>query len=184
PARAPPGVPRRHRCRSRGRRPVEQALRCRDPARLAATARLRRRRLPLEVARAGPPRRPPPGLTIVLAASADTCVGEGRQNALVITVEPLRPELDEAAARLISDAFLDDPAFVAIGPDDPKRRWASLLRLNRAALKVARRWGGPVHSAMEDGRLLATSVVFDEGRWPAPKRSLLCVLGFMLAGLG
>ena len=136
------------------------------------------------MARAGPPRRPPPGLTIVLAASADTYVGEGRQNALVITVESLRPELDEAAARLISDAFLDDPAFLAIGPDDPKRRWASLLRLNRAALKVARRWGGPVHAAMEGDRLLATSVVFDEGRWPPPKRSLLYQLGFVLAGPG
>jgi GNAT superfamily N-acetyltransferase len=102
----------------------------------------------------------------------------------LITVEPLRPELDEVAARLFSDAFLDDPAFVAIGPSDPRRRWAAILRLNRAALKVARRWGGPVHAAMEDGRLLAASVMFDEGRWPPPRRSFLYQLGFVLAGPG
>jgi ribosomal protein S18 acetylase RimI-like enzyme len=113
------------------------------------------------MARAGPAGRPPPNL---------------------ITVEPLRPELDDVAARLFSDAFLDDPAFVGIGPRNDTRRWSALLRLHRAALKVARRWGGPIHGAMEGDRLLAASVVFDEGLFPPPRRSFLLQLGFALAG--
>jgi ribosomal protein S18 acetylase RimI-like enzyme len=37
---------------------------------------------------------------------------------------------------------------------------------------------------VEDGALLAASVVFDEGRWPPPRRSFLSQLGFVLAGPG
>ena len=102
----------------------------------------------------------------------------------MITVEPLRPELDVAAATLFADAFLDDPAFVGIGPRDEARRWQALVRLHRAAIKVARKWGGPIHAAMDDGQLFAASVVFDEGRWPPPRRSFLHQLGFVLSGPG
>ena len=93
-----------------------------------------------------------------------------------IEARPLPEALDETAARLLSDSFLDDPAYLAIGPRREDRRWAFLLRVHRGSLRVARRWGGPVHGAFDGERLVAASLCFDEGRWPPPKRSMLSMV--------
>jgi GNAT superfamily N-acetyltransferase len=97
----------------------------------------------------------------------------------------LDPEFDEHAARLMSDAFLDDPAYVAIGPRDSGKRWMFLLRLHRQAVRMARRFGGPLHAAMDGDRLAGVSVVFDEGTYPPPPvRSFSYLIPVLASGLG
>jgi hypothetical protein len=59
-----------------------------------------------------------------------------------------RDEFD-AAARLFADAFLDDPGWVAVGPDGRERRHSNLRRYHRAALDVIQRYGGPIYGAFD-----------------------------------
>jgi GNAT superfamily N-acetyltransferase len=75
------------------------------------------------------------------------------------------------AARIITDALLDDPGWQAVGPDSRKRRRRVLLGYHRAVVEVAHRHGGPIYGAFSDGTLAAVAVTFAAGRYPPPART-------------
>jgi GNAT superfamily N-acetyltransferase len=96
----------------------------------------------------------------------------------------LQPADYGAAARVITDALLDDPGWLAVGPDRRKHRRVVALRYHRAALKVMHRWGGPIYGAFNEARTLAgVAATFGAGRYPPPAWTFLrYVPGFLLAG--
>jgi ribosomal protein S18 acetylase RimI-like enzyme len=89
-----------------------------------------------------------------------------------------------AAARVITDALLDDPGWLAVGPDRRKHRRVVALRYHRAALKVMHRYGGPIYGAFDHaGALAGVAATFGAGRYPPPAWTFLrYVPGFLLAG--
>jgi GNAT superfamily N-acetyltransferase len=95
-----------------------------------------------------------------------------------------RPQLDDAA-RIVTDALVDDPGWVAVGPDRRARRWSVARRFHRAALEVMDRHGGPVYGAFRDGALAGVAATFAPGLYPPPQRTFLrYVAAFALAGPG
>jgi len=91
----------------------------------------------------------------------------------------------DAAARLFADAFLDDPGWVAVGPDTERRRHANLRRYHRKALDVIERFGGPIYGAFDDGMLLGVAATFAAGLYPPPAWTIAYfVPGFVRAGPG
>jgi len=58
--------------------------------------------------------------------------------------------LDEASV-VMADAFLDDPGWKAVGPDDPQRRHRYIRRLCRGVLGVTARRGGRIWQVDRDG---------------------------------
>jgi GNAT superfamily N-acetyltransferase len=90
----------------------------------------------------------------------------------------------DAAARLFADAFLDDPGWVAVGPDRAGHRHGVLRRYHRTALDVIERYGGPIYGAF-DGPLVGVAATFAAGLYPPPAWTILrFVPGFLLAGPG
>jgi ribosomal protein S18 acetylase RimI-like enzyme len=96
-----------------------------------------------------------------------------------------RDEFD-AAARLFADAFLDDPGWVAVGPDRRDRRHANLRRYHRTALDVIQRYGGPIYGAFDDDdTLTGVAATFGAGLYPPPAWTVVrFVPGFLAAGPG
>jgi GNAT superfamily N-acetyltransferase len=91
----------------------------------------------------------------------------------------------DAAARIFADAFLDDPGWVAVGPDRAGHRHGVLRRYHRTALDVIQRYGGPIYGAFEDGRLTGVAATFAAGLYPPPAWTIArFVPGFLLAGPG
>jgi ribosomal protein S18 acetylase RimI-like enzyme len=91
----------------------------------------------------------------------------------------------DAAARIFADAFLEDPGWVAVGPDRPAHRHGVLRRYHRTALDVIERYGGPIYGAFADGRLTGVAATFAAGLYPPPAWTLAYfVPGFLLAGPG
>jgi ribosomal protein S18 acetylase RimI-like enzyme len=105
----------------------------------------------------------------------------------------------DAAARLFADAFLDDPGWVAVGPDRKGHRHGVLRRYHRTALDVIQRYGGPIYGAFDEGepvgagdvgagageRLTGVAATFAAGLYPPPSWTILrFVPGFLLAGPG
>jgi GNAT superfamily N-acetyltransferase len=72
------------------------------------------------------------------------------------------------AARVITDALLDDPGWRAVGPDDRDRRRRVLLGYHRAVVHVTASHGGPIYGAYRDGQLAAVAVTFAAGLHPPP----------------
>jgi GNAT superfamily N-acetyltransferase len=86
-----------------------------------------------------------------------------------VEVRPLDRSHYREAARIITDALLHDPGWLAIGPGRVKhRRWVA-GRYHRVVLKVAGRYGGPVYGAFRDGRLAGVAVTFPPGAYPPPR---------------
>jgi GNAT superfamily N-acetyltransferase len=85
-----------------------------------------------------------------------------------VEVRPLDPPEYDEAARIITDALLDDPGWRAVGPDDRDRRRRVLLGYHRAVVEVTHRHGGPIYGAFPDDRLAAVAVTFAAGRYPPP----------------
>jgi GNAT superfamily N-acetyltransferase len=91
----------------------------------------------------------------------------------------------DAAAVIFADAFLDDPGWVAVGPDRRGHRHGVLRRYHRTALDVIDRYGGPTYGAFEDGRLVGVAATVAAGKYPPPAWTLAYfVPGFLLAGPG
>jgi GNAT superfamily N-acetyltransferase len=89
------------------------------------------------------------------------------------------------AARIITDALLHDPGWLAVGPRRTGHRRLVAGRFHRAALQVVHRHGGPSYGAFRDGRLAGVAVTFAPGRYPPPKRTeARYVLAFLAAGPG
>ena len=94
----------------------------------------------------------------------------------------------DAAARLFADAFLNDPGWLAVGPDRAGHRHGVLRRYHRTVLDVIERYGGPIYGAFddaEDGALVGVAATFAAGLYPPPSWTILrFVPGFLLAGPG
>lgn len=89
------------------------------------------------------------------------------------------------ASVCMADAFLDDPGWKAVGPDNPRRLHAYIRRICLGVLKVvARSDGGWVWHVERDGRVAGVCAGLDPGHWPPPQLpSLLAqALGPLLAG--
>ena len=101
-------------------------------------------------------------------------------------IRPLQRDEYDAAALIFADAFLNDPGWVAVGPDRTGHRHGVLRRYHRTALHVIERHGGPIYGAFrEEGRLAGVAATFAAGLYPPPAWTLIhFVPGFLLAGPG
>jgi ribosomal protein S18 acetylase RimI-like enzyme len=97
----------------------------------------------------------------------------------------LGPERRLEVSRLLADAFLNDPAWVAIGPARESRRLRLLRAYYRIVLKEALRHGGPSWCATRDGSALGAAVTFGDGLAYPPRLATLAEgPPFLLAGPG
>jgi GNAT superfamily N-acetyltransferase len=102
-----------------------------------------------------------------------------------VEIRPLTPESHREAARIITDALLHDPGWLAVGPSRTAHRRYVAARFHRAALKVTNRHGGPIYGAFRDDRLAGVAVTFPPGGYPPPRSAdVRYVLAFLLAGPG
>ena len=102
-----------------------------------------------------------------------------------LEVRTLEPAAHGEAARIITDALLHDPGWLAIGPGRAGHRRRILLRYHRAAIRVVHRYGGPICGAFRNGALAGVAVTFAAGRYPPPAWTFLeYVPGFLAAGPG
>jgi GNAT superfamily N-acetyltransferase len=87
-------------------------------------------------------------------------------------IRPLGAADREAAARIITDALLHDPGWLAVGPSNTRHRRFVALRYHRAVLKIVDRYGGPSYGAYENGDQLAgVAITFAAGLYPPPRRT-------------
>jgi GNAT superfamily N-acetyltransferase len=102
----------------------------------------------------------------------------------VESLEPLTPPRHRAAAAVLADAFLDDPAWVAVGPGRRRSRWKYIERTCLGAIRVGERWCGPSWCVVEDGEPIAVLTGCAPGLWPPPTVRTLAYLapGPLLAG--
>ena len=98
--------------------------------------------------------------------------------------EPLTPVQHKGAARVLADAFLDDPGWVSVGPKRPGKRWKYIYRTCLATIRVGERWCGPSWCVTEDGEPVAVLTGCAPGIWPPPELRTLLRLspGPILAG--
>jgi ribosomal protein S18 acetylase RimI-like enzyme len=108
-----------------------------------------------------------------------------------VHIRHLEREEFDAAARIFADAFLDDPGWVAVGPDRAGHRHGVLRRYHRTALDVIERYGGPIYGAFDEGEggregaLTGVAATFAAGLYPPPSWTVVrFVPGFLLAGPG
>jgi ribosomal protein S18 acetylase RimI-like enzyme len=101
-----------------------------------------------------------------------------------VDIRPLESSEYDAAAVLLADAFVDDPGWIAVGPDRRARRYGALRRFHRTALDVTHRYGRPIYGAFDNGRLVGTAVTFAAGLYPPPsiRTRLRFLPGFLSAG--
>jgi GNAT superfamily N-acetyltransferase len=98
-------------------------------------------------------------------------------------ITQLEPARYHAAARLIAEALLDDPGWLAVGPDRTGHRRLVSRLYHRAALGVVHRWGRPIYGAVRDGQLVGVAATFAAGRYPPPSWTLVAYApGFLVAG--
>ena len=102
----------------------------------------------------------------------------------MIEVREIGSRTTAAAARVITDALIDDPGWLAVGPDHRAHRHAVALRYHRVALSVTHRYGGPIYGAFGPGeRLAGVAATFAAGLYPPPAWTIAkFVPGFLLAG--
>lgn len=100
-------------------------------------------------------------------------------------IRPLQAADHPEAARIITDALLHDPGWLAVGPKRAAHRRFVAERYHRAAVKVTARYGGPIYGAFRDDRLAGVAVTFPPGGYPPPRRTeARYVLAFLAAGPG
>ena len=90
---------------------------------------------------------------------------------MALDTRELDPAEYDEAARIITDALLDDPGWQAVGPDSRERRRRVLLGYHRAVVEVTDRHGGPIYGAFRDEELAAVAVTFAAGLHPPPART-------------
>jgi GNAT superfamily N-acetyltransferase len=94
-----------------------------------------------------------------------------------------RERFDEASV-VMADAFLDDPGWKAVGPDDPKRLHDYIRRVCGGVLRVCARRGGHIWQVERDGETVGVLSSLDPDQWPPPQLPALVAqaAGPMLAG--
>jgi len=87
-------------------------------------------------------------------------------------------------ARVLTNAFLDDPGWRDVGPERERHRRLVMYGYHRAVRHKALRWGRPGYAAFRSERLVGVAVTFDSEAWPPPEpiSTLLNVPAFVLAG--
>ena len=98
--------------------------------------------------------------------------------------QPLELEHHHEAARVLADAFIDDPGWVAVGPRGRGARRRYIFRTCLGAIRVGERWCGPSWCVTEDGAPVAVLTGCAPARWPPPTLRTLVHLapGPVLAG--
>ncbi len=97
----------------------------------------------------------------------------------------LAPSMRADAASVLARAFLDDPAWVAIGPRRERPRLRLLQRYYRILVDESMRWGGPSYCALEAGSVVGVALTYADGlRFPPPRATLREAPPFILAGPG
>jgi GNAT superfamily N-acetyltransferase len=89
------------------------------------------------------------------------------------------------AIALMMGALIDDPGWLAVGPDRRGHRRVVALRYHRTALKVVHRWGRPIYGAFaaNNQELAGVAATFGAGRYPPPAWTFLKYgPSFLLAG--
>jgi ribosomal protein S18 acetylase RimI-like enzyme len=88
------------------------------------------------------------------------------------------------ASVVMADAFLDDPGWCAVGPDDPARRHRYIRRVCHGILNVVARRGGNNWHVERDGKTVGVTATLDPGQWPPPQISSLAAqaIGPVLGG--
>jgi ribosomal protein S18 acetylase RimI-like enzyme len=100
-------------------------------------------------------------------------------------IRPLDTGHHREAARIVTDALLHDPGWLAVGPKHTAHRRFVAERFHRAALQVTARYGGPIYGAFRDQALAGVAVTFRPGAYPPPRRTdARYVLAFLAAGPG
>jgi len=97
-----------------------------------------------------------------------------------VEVGPIAGGEHRAAARILGDAFLNDPVWTAIGPRNrTHRRFANRFSF-AGILAGSRRNGGRITVARDGDGPVGVSVAFEPGRWPIPEGSIVYELGWLL----
>jgi GNAT superfamily N-acetyltransferase len=100
-----------------------------------------------------------------------------------VGIRPLEPADQEHAARIVTDALLHDPGWLAVGPDREAHRRRVALGYHRAAFVVMHRYGRPIYGAFNRGDLVGVAATFGAGRYPPPAWTFFrYVPGFLAAG--
>jgi ribosomal protein S18 acetylase RimI-like enzyme len=102
-----------------------------------------------------------------------------------VKIRPLDGDHHPEAASIITDALLNDPGWLAVGPKRAAHRRFVAERYHRAALRVTVRYGGPIYGAFRDDKLAGVAVTFPPGAYPPPRHTeARYVLAFLAAGPG
>ncbi|HEY8638160.1 MAG TPA: GNAT family N-acetyltransferase [Solirubrobacteraceae bacterium] len=101
-----------------------------------------------------------------------------------LDVRPLERRDEPAARAILGRAFLDDPAWIAVGPRSLAHRRMVMRAYYPGVLAAARRWGGPLWCAEREGRPIGVALAFDEGKWPPPQWRIVYEMGVVLGGPG
>ena len=96
-----------------------------------------------------------------------------------VRVGPIgRGEL-RAAARVLGDAFLDDPVWTAIGPRWRAQRGISNRVSFAGILAGSARHGARIRVARDGGRVVGVTIAFEPATWPLPDSSFAWELGWL-----
>jgi GNAT superfamily N-acetyltransferase len=98
--------------------------------------------------------------------------------------EPLLPEHREGAARVLADAFIDDPGWLSVGPRRQSALRRYIYRTCRDTIKAGQKWCGPSWCITDGGEVVAVLLGCGPGLWPPPELRMLALLapGSILAG--
>ena len=72
-------------------------------------------------------------------------------------------------ARVLTNAFVDDPGWRDVGPNRARHRRLALWAYHRALQRKAKRWGRPGYAAFRSGQLVGVAVTFGWEAWPPPE---------------
>lgn len=100
-------------------------------------------------------------------------------------IRPLRRRDRRAAARVLTDAFIDQPLWRVVGPRWRWHRRQVMRLLHRAELTKAIRFGGPNLALEIDGALAGVAATWESpASWPPPQpwSTLLDIPSLLLAG--
>jgi ribosomal protein S18 acetylase RimI-like enzyme len=102
-----------------------------------------------------------------------------------IEIIALEPRQRQEAAQVLAEAFIDDPAWVAIGPRREQSRRRLLTRYYDVLVGEALRWGGPNWCAVSAGAVAGVALTYADGpRFPPPYATVREAPPFLAAGPG
>jgi len=111
--------------------------------------------------------------------------GVTRHQQRVFEIVELEPGIRSEAVNVLADAFLDDPAWVAIGPRNMAARRRLLGRYYDILIGEALRWAGPIWCALRGDVVVGVALTYEDGtRFPPPYATVREAPPFLRAGPG